>query len=383
MKQIFSVLLIAVLATGFALGQKREVQSAWNYLKYDQLDKAKESIDLASAHEQTMNEEKTWYYRGLIYQAMYNSDKFKNLVKNPLEIAAQSYKKAIEIDPNGEFTDDAKKNLKILSTEFFNTGAIQYNQDNYQAAIDAFKNAVDVNKQLGAAETDSLNLLSYLYSAYSAEKMKNRAIAKDQYQKLIDLRYNDPRIYIFLANIYKNEADTAKALNVLQAGRQAFPDDSNLIIEELNIYLASDRYTEAVDRLQLAIQKEPDNPTLHFALGTTYDKTGEENKALSAYQKAIELKPDYFDAYYNLGVMYFNEGAELANKANDIPPKQVKEYEVAKKKADEKFAQAKPYLEKAAELNPEDRPTLVTLRQIYARENNPAKVEEINKKIGQ
>lgn len=383
MKQIFSVLLIAVLATGFAIGQKREVQSAWNYLKYDQLDKAKESIDLASTHEQTMNEEKTWYYRGLIYQAIYNNEKFKNLVKNPLEVAAQSYKKAIEIDPNGEFTDDARKNLKILSTEFFNTGAIQYNKDNYQAAIDAFKNAVEVNKQLGASENDSLNLLSYLYSAYSAEKMKNNPIARDQYQKLIDLKYNDPRIYIFLANIYKNEGDTAKALNLLQAGRQSFPDDSNLIIEELNIYLATDRNAEAVDRLQLAIQKEPNNSTLHFALGTTYDKTGEESKALAAYQKAIELKPDYFDAYYNLGVMYFNEGAELANKANDIPPKQAKEYEEAKRKADEKFAQAKPYLEKAAELNPEDKPTLVTLRQIYARENNSAKVEEINKKIGQ
>jgi hypothetical protein len=81
--------------------------------------------------------------------------------------------------------------------------------------------------------------------------------------------------------------------------------------------------------------------------------------------------------------MHFNEGAELANKANEIPPKQIKEYEEAKKMADVKFNAAKPFLEKATEINPDDRQTLITLRQIYARENNSAKVEEINKKIGQ
>jgi tetratricopeptide (TPR) repeat protein len=382
MKQIFTAFLISVLTVGFAVAQKKEVQSAWNYIKYDQLDKAQQAIDKAITHEQTMNDDKTWYYRGIIYQSMYNHEKFSKLSDNPLKVAAESFKKVVELDPNTEYADDINKRMRILGTEFFNRGATQYNQDNYQASIEAFSSGLKVNEDVGLAAGDSINLLSHLYSAYAAERMKNSSLAKEHYQKLMDLDYKDPKIYIFLANIHKNETDTTRALEVLQSGRQKFPDDSNLIIEELNIYLASGKNEESIDRLQLAIQKEPGNPTLHFALGTNYDKIGEENKAIAAYQKAIDLKPDYFDAYYNLGVMHFNEGAELANKANEIPPKQIKEYEEAKKIADAKFNQAKPFLEKASELNPEDRQTLITLRQIYARENNPAKVEEINKKLG-
>lgn len=382
MKQIFSALAIMVFAIGIASAQKKEVQSAWNYIKYDQLDKAQEAIDKAITHEQTMNDDKTWYYRGIIYQSINNHEKFGKISDNPLAVATQSYKKALELAPDGEYADDIKKRMQVLKTEFFNRGATQYNSDNYQSAIDAFNQAIAINNEMGVPAGDSLNLFSYLYSAYSAEKMKNSALAKQNYQKLVDLNYNDPRVYVFLANIHKNESDTAKALEILQQGRQKFPDNSTLIIEELNIYLAADKNTESIDRLKLAIQKEPENPTLHFALGTTYDKIGEDANAMASYQKAIDLKPDYFDAYYNLGVMHFNEGAELANKANDIPPKQIKEYEEAKKKADVKFNAAKPFLEKAAEINPEDRQTLITLRQIYARENNSAKVEEINKKIG-
>ena len=47
-----------------------------------------------------------------------------------------------------------------------------------------------------------------------------------------------------------------------------------------------------------------------------------------------------------------------------------------------RFEQAKPYLEKAHEVNPEDRDTLRSLRDIYTRMGNDAKVQEINARLG-
>src|SRR6478735_5443534 len=55
-----SIVLIVLLYIGKVSAQKSEVQTAWNYLKYEQLDKAKEAIDKAAVNEASMGMEKTW-----------------------------------------------------------------------------------------------------------------------------------------------------------------------------------------------------------------------------------------------------------------------------------------------------------------------------------
>ena len=73
MKRILTVVFISLALGSYA--QRAQVQSAYSYLKYEQLDKAKESIDIAVNNENTMNYDKAWYYRGLIYQALYKNEK--------------------------------------------------------------------------------------------------------------------------------------------------------------------------------------------------------------------------------------------------------------------------------------------------------------------
>ncbi|MFT4981051.1 MAG: hypothetical protein ACI9UR_000898, partial [Bacteroidia bacterium] len=57
----------ALLISVAVFGQKSKRTSANNYLEYGELDNAKEAIDPTISHEKTMNEAKTWYFRGLIY----------------------------------------------------------------------------------------------------------------------------------------------------------------------------------------------------------------------------------------------------------------------------------------------------------------------------
>jgi tetratricopeptide (TPR) repeat protein len=370
-----------VLVTSILFGQKAKVQSAWNYLKYDQLDKALEAIEAAAGHEQTMNMDKTWFYRGNIYHAMYNHAKYGSLSKEPLAEALRSYTKALELEPKGEFVEDIHNRLRVIGVEAFNRGARNYNDEKLKEAIASFDLSLKISTLQGVSEGDSLNLFAYLYTAYSAEKLSDDKLAKKYYQKLISLNYNDARIYSFLGNLYKSESDTAKALETFKQGRARFPNEAQLIIDELNIYLYSGKNKEAMDGLNLALQKDPDNFNLHFALGTVYDKLSDIPKAAGAYKKAIELKPDFFDAIYNLGAMYFNQGAELANAANNIPANKMKEYDEAKAKADAKFQESKPYLEKALELNAKDRNTLLSLKQLYARTGEKEKYQKISAEL--
>ena len=99
-------------------------------------------------------------------------------------------------------------------------------------------------------------------------------------------------------------------------------------------------------------------------------------KAEDSYKKAIELDSKYFDPMYNLGAMKYNEGAELMNKIKDIADDAL--YNSEKTKADEKFKQALPFIEKAREINPKDRDNLLMLKNIYARMGDAAKAKEIN-----
>ena len=147
---------------------------------------------------------------------------------------------------------------------------------------------------------------------------------------------------------------------------------------------------EAIELLKEAISKDTKNESLYFALGNTYDnlRASSENKAGAddyfsladiAYKKAIELKTDYADAYFNLGVMHFNRGAEMANAANML--KSQTEYDKAKLKFEEVFNTAKPYLEKALELNPKDYNTLTTLKQLYVRTGEKEKYNAVQKTL--
>ena len=74
--------LSMILSMGFA--QKFERTSAYNYNKDGKLDKAKLSIDKACEHPKTMNDPKTWLYKGMIYYGIASSPlpQYQELDKN-------------------------------------------------------------------------------------------------------------------------------------------------------------------------------------------------------------------------------------------------------------------------------------------------------------
>lgn len=370
MKRLLLLFTATVLVISAATAQKAKVQTAYNYYKYDELDKAKEAIDEAAQNETTSGMAKTWYYKGLIYQKIYKHEKYGNLDQDALLKAYQAYAKALEIEPKYEFAPEINQNKLVVGNQMFGQGVEFFNAKTFDKALNAFENVLIINPN---------DTLATLNAAYSAEKGGNKVKAKEYYNKLISMNYKDPKIYIFLSSIYKTEGDSAQALATVQKGRQRFPSDNNLVIEELNMFLGSGKDKEALESLNVAIQGDPKNPSLYFAQGTVYDKLNRKSEAAASYKMAIENKPDYFDAYYNLGAMYFNEAAEMANKANDL--KSNVEYGKAKEKFDAKFKEAQPYLEKAHELNPDDTNTMLSLKQLYARTNDTVKYDAIKAKL--
>ncbi len=374
MKRIFYLLFAVALGSTSALAQNAKVVSAYNYRNSGELDKARALIDEAILHEKTMNSEKTWRYRGTIYQGLALTDSTADL-KMLIEEAAKSYKKGMELDTKGNYTDEYTDGMNNVHLIALNAGIEAYNAQDYEASRDLFLMSAQTSESLGRTDT-----MAIYNSGLAAEQAEDYVNALKQYRRAAELGYLGPQMYIYMGNLYTKQEKPEEYLKVIQEGRQVYPENTDLIVYELNYYLQNGKFEEAENNLLLAIENEPDNKQLYFSLGVVYDNLGDKEKAVKAYEDAIRVDPEYFDAVYNLGAMYFNQAVEMNNKANDIQDN--KKYDAARAEAKEVFKKAKPHLEKAHEIDPNDMGAMQSLSSLYVLLNETDKYQEMKAKLG-
>ncbi|MFM2048161.1 MAG: hypothetical protein RI955_709, partial [Bacteroidota bacterium] len=142
MKRILLVVSLA-MATQLGFAQKQKVNSAWNYLKYEEYDKAKAAIDEAEANEDSKGLWKTWYYKGLIYQTIHEKKLEQQLnAGDALMAAYEAYKKSLEIDPKHDYAEEALKNLQVVNYEFGLQADEYYKKDSFSKSLDYIKNQI-------------------------------------------------------------------------------------------------------------------------------------------------------------------------------------------------------------------------------------------------
>ena len=374
-----TVAIMAMLPLGL-LAQK-DVVSAYNANQDGDYLKAAEFIDQAILDEKANVKEKTWRYRGNIYTNLASDSALYAQVPDALEKAAASFVKADELDLKQRYSSERMADIARGATIAGNSGISYFNSGVYGRAGELFVTASEMTMMLGAVDT-----MAIFNSALCFEKAAMYDRAVDQYMMCGGYGYQVPDVFLFAANIQKMEGDTAKALTTLQNARQDFPREQALIIEELNIYLVAGQFELAKENLMLAAEQDPTNEILWFSLGSVYDNLGMQDEAVDAYTKSLGIKADYFDANYNLGALYFNKAVQMVNEANDMWKPRMSKDEATKQKELEDggkamFSTALPYLEKALDVEPEDRETLRSLRDIYARVGMDEKMLEISAKL--
>ncbi|NNC83284.1 MAG: tetratricopeptide repeat protein [Flavobacteriales bacterium] len=346
----------------------------------EELAEAIQEIEPAIAHEKTGMKEKTWRYRANIYELVsrhLDKPEIAAVSENPVSLAAESYQKAMELDSKGNYEMEHKQGLAVMQNLAMNTGINRYNANDYAGAFQMFEQSMLLSESMGITDT-----LAIYNAALSADRADDDANALKYYQRSLEAGFDEPAIFKFMSEIHLAAGDTAAAEQAIYDGVEAYPSDQGLLIDMVNIYLGKGEMDKALDYLNRTLAQDPENHELQYNVGAVLDNTGNKEEARAAYKKAIELEPSYFDANYNLGASYFNEAVEMINDANAIPTHKVKEYQAAKAKADDVMTKALPYLEKAHELSPEDRSTMVSLAEIYARTNQLEKRKAIMAKMG-
>ncbi len=388
-----TLFILATIASTASMAQNSNVVSAYMALEDNKLAEAAGYIEPTITNEGTMVKEKTWRYRGMIYQRIAFSDDaaIKAQFPDAMEKSIASFTKAKELDTKGAEKEGNDKALRGLQAMALNAGNDAFTAKEYDKAILLYAQSEGIAKSFG--ETDSNAVFN---SALAYESKGDQAQALARYQQCIAIGYDKAEIYRYAASLQKRAGDLNAAISTTQAGRKRHPNDKDLMLDEVAFLQEAGRVSEVKASAISALEKDPGNCVLYSVLASIYEAEADPKggtrpaetemyklyeQAEASYKKSIECDPKFFDSYFNIGVLYNNRAAYEYEKANN--EKDDVKYQKLKKVADDIYVKAVPYFEQAHQLKPEDVPTIKQLKTLYAKAQNTAKFEEMKKLLGE
>ncbi len=363
-----AILFLTIISISLsALSQKGKVTSAISYTDQGMLDKAKGAIDQALLNESTMNWPNTYFAKGKLCQAVFESENpdFKSLYSDPLEEAYNSYEKAIELDPKGTVKKKIITNMvyNSLAVSLYNQGSTKFENKDFEGALKSFETQIKItesDKYAGSVDTGM-----YYNAGLAAVNSKKYREALKYYEKCTEMKYLGVRPYFEIQACYMELGDTVKAESVLTNLTTQFPDDKNINLQLIDFYIKGNKNGEALKYIKLAKENDQNNFSLFLASGIIYLNQFKYDDAIADLTRSVEIKSDYYDTQYALGIAYINKAAEMNIKANEITD--IKKYNEAVDQLNTVYAKALPFMEKANELKPDDIETMSRLQELYYR----------------
>lgn len=378
------ILSAALLATGSVFAQNANLKKAQtNIAEYEKfrsagnpqlgtsfINNAKTAIDLASVHEKTKDLPETWLYYSLVYANLANDNKNEeDAVK-----AAEGVAKAKELDKAGK----NKENISIAEQQLyvfnFNQGIAAWGKEDFSSAYKSFEN--------GLKYSPNDTTLTY-YAGVAAVQIKEYKNGIDKYVQLVDRQdfSEHKNVMRTLPNLYLTVQDTVNALKYAGIGAKQYPNDKEIIDQNINYNIALGNEAGIISDIQAQLDKDPTNKVLFFYLGIAESATKNEAKALEAYKKAIAIDPKYSDANINAGVIIINAVRDKNIALNNNSKLTNNQYNEQIKLLKEEIKPAEQYFVNALEVEPKNESALKGLHTIYNFLQQEAKAKEIQARI--
>lgn len=380
MKKFFLLLAVVCISFG-AFAQKGKVTSALTYIDQGTLDKAKEALDEAANNPKTADWFNTYFAKGKLCQAVYQSDnpKFKDYCSDPLNQAYSDYEKAMELDTKGTIKKRIITNMiyNSLALDLYNQGSAQFGDKDYSGALKSFETQIAItesDKYVGATDTGM-----YYNAGLAASNSGKYDDAIKYFQKCAEMKYLGITPYFQISQAYLELGDTTKAESVLTSLPDQFPGDKNVTLNLIDLYIKAGKNDEALKYLQVAKKDDPENYSLYLAEGIIYLNQDKFDEAIGDLTKSVEINPNVYESQYGLGAAYINKASDMFTKANDIMD--VNKYNAAIQEAMDVFSKALPHMEKAVELKPDDIYALRSLRELYYRLRMTDKYDAVKAKL--
>ncbi len=378
--------LLIVFSVEAQKQKKPNINKAKTLWTQGKLDEAKTMIDAATEFEKTMNDGKTWYYRGLIYATIDTTSNpdFQSLVENPRDVAMSSFDKASELadegkgyfvyEPGGAIPVTMDQQINTYHTYYFTIAVENYENKEMVKASENF----EISWKIMPADTAAI-----VNAGYAALAADNSSRAYAMFENAVESGATDITIYYSMINILNDSEDWQGSLDLIRKAKDLYPSDNSLNRFEVTSLIKLEKVEEAKAQLIESINNEPTDPILRFSLALLYEETNDVDLAIGSYEAAIEVDPNHYASNFNLAVMKFNsanaiykEWTQLTTSSAD----QKKDKEL-KPKIQKGFEEVLIIWEKVYSIKKPDEPTLQTLMFLYSYLNNNEKADQMEEEL--
>jgi tetratricopeptide (TPR) repeat protein len=236
-------------------------------------------------------------------------------------------------DLPGDFTDEQKKNLIIVSLKEIQSACLN------QASIDWLDFAKRMKKMemflkyLDFSQARSLRFASSYIEAmrllyYNGQGddwfSKGEKLAKSIIDRAQGSSEKLNKVYVEYANLLDTRFDKSKDKNDQDAALLAFdkaigldPNDAYAYANRGNAYGKKGEWDRAIEDYTKAIGLDRKYALAYYNRGVTYGKKGDPDRAIEDYTKAIGLDPKNAPAYHNRGYA-FSEKSDWDRAIEDL-----------------------------------------------------------------
>ena len=244
--QRFLLSLLILLGSSSLFAQS--VEDIEQQFQKGELDKAKASVDAFLTKEKNAAKADGWWYKGVIYNEIAKSEKFKTLVPDGRMEAFNAFKKYYELDAKAvRATLEQHVRLFDIYNGYFDRGVADFGASKFDDAYNNFKNALMVEEFISSKGYEYNNFKFPVFDttlvqniALSAYRAKKDDEAVVYYKKIADQKIagkDNVDVYQLLVEYYQKRNDKANKDKYLQLGRELFPADDRwyqIELEELD-----------------------------------------------------------------------------------------------------------------------------------------------------
>ena len=400
---------VALLAGAFTASAQLSVVKEAKAMKKDPAAAAK-VLEAALTNPETANDPNTWQLAGDLQKAIYDEENMKLYLpggqadmpkmNDSLLKMFEYYLKCDEVEQAGVANGTVKKaklrkkNAEVLLSvrgNLANGGVEAFNVNNYEEAQKYFGMFVDVVEnpmfadKAAELKADTLNALYANYATMAAGLRDPKDVASVIKYGNIGKESNSEgwRALMFMAEVYgdKEKGDSIKWLETIKEGAQRFPDQDFFVGNIMDYYLQRGMVDEGlaqIDQLLAANEK----PYFWYVKGVLLYEKKDYAAANDALDKVIAAGGELAaEAYAKKGDIYFFPAQKIVEENSSLNIDDPK-YNANEAKIKEAYEQAKPFYEKAKELEPDNQQIWgQMLLRIYWTLNK-AEYEALEKELG-
>ena len=393
-RRIFCLAVCFFMALGMS-AQKKEISAAKDNIKkktdFDKVEVSMRKLLTDSANKQNVEiwtllfeSVKRQYEQGnekLYLKQVYDTASLFNNTLKLFQIAEGLDSIDAKPDKKGKirlyFRKENSSFLNLLRPNLFNGGLYSIRKQKYSDGYDMMNTYIGCATQplfrnYKYGDTDIRLSEAAYWSVYCGYKMGDaKKTLHNTYLALKDtLHYKFMLQY--LAETYKNDADTTRYLEALTEGFNKYPKFPYFFPRLMDFYGKNGRHNEALALADKALKVDSADFVFRFAKSTAMLNLGRYGECINICNSLIADSDTIADVFYNIGLAYFNRAVKL-DKTVRLDAKQ-------KERVIRDYRAACPYLEKYRLLMPNQKDMwALPLYTIYLNLNMGEKFDEIDK----